>query len=522
MGMDSYLELFTTLLGWSFANIIFSVLSSTGLIVLPFLFMFIAAWLEAHERGTDAQAVTWLIRKLEVTVWTAIFVFITCVSPMSITSLTRSAVYYTPVATAVEPTPETVYGDGTGTSFHSALNDTPNSASVPPWWYTVMAISSGINAGVRAGVGGSISDLRFLQQLAQSATIQDPKLREEVQGFNTECFVPARSRYYHQMAGSTSVIDDAIATYGPADVDWMGSRAFRAEPTLYPAMFSRRYLPQFEYHPDIDRDIGPGEDPPVGSRRSCAEWWAAPVVGVRAKLVEQVGSWQGFGTKLGAVVSFASEEDKLDELAKIGLRSGQPKYFDKDAIIGNERDTATSIGQFFTHSMGNLGMAKEAFVVSASMGVFVNLMLMVQPLILMGLYMFLPLVTVLSGYNLQVFVAGALAIFTVKFWTAMWFIARWVDDKLIKAMYPDTSFLMEGVFSPGQSDKRIYLNVIMAGLYIALPLIWTSMMAWAGFSMARGISAMIDTAKERSDRAGSKGADVALTFGRGLFARGRK
>ncbi len=60
---------------------------------------------------------------------------------------------------------------------------------------------------------------------------------------------------------------------------------------------------------------------------------------------------------------------------------------------------------------------------------------MMQALVLMGIYMFLPLVVFLSGFDLKAMFYGAVAIFTVKLWAAMWFIAQWVDARLIDSMY---------------------------------------------------------------------------------------
>ena len=50
----------------------------------------------------------------------------------------------------------------------------------------------------------------------------------------------------------------------------------------------------------------------------------------------------------------------------------------------------------------------------------VQFVTMAQPLILMTIYMFLPLIIVVGRYSLQVMLLGALAIFTVKFWAAMY------------------------------------------------------------------------------------------------------
>jgi hypothetical protein len=281
MGLDSYLEMFTTLYGWYFASTIVGVLSSTGLALLPFLFIFVAAWMEAHEKGWEGQGATWLVRKLEIQVWSAIFVFVTCVTPMNLTNLSKIHLHFTPPATAIDPAPVTVTGDASGTTYDTAFVDAPNTAAVPPWWYTVMALSSGVNAAVRAGVNSGIRDFRMLQDIAHTATIADPRLREEVQRFHSECFVPARSRLI-RMTGSTPAIDDARAEFGENDVDWIGSRTFRTEPSFYPSMLSQSRLYGFPFVPAIEPDIGADEPEPEWGRRSCETWWAADEIGLRA------------------------------------------------------------------------------------------------------------------------------------------------------------------------------------------------------------------------------------------------
>jgi hypothetical protein len=59
---------------------------------------------------------------------------------------------------------------------------------------------------------------------------------------------------------------------------------------------------------------------------------------------------------------------------------------------------------------------------------------------------------VLSGYDLKVFFLGALAIFTVKFWAVMWYVANWVDGHLMKAMY-DGNFNVDSC-SPDASERQ--------------------------------------------------------------------
>jgi len=51
MTVDSYLELFTTLFGWTFYGILWNVLVGTGIVFLPFLGILIDNWREPAEGG---------------------------------------------------------------------------------------------------------------------------------------------------------------------------------------------------------------------------------------------------------------------------------------------------------------------------------------------------------------------------------------------------------------------------------------------------------------------------------------
>ena len=49
MSVDSYLELFTTLFGWTFYGVLWDVLVATGIVYLPFLGILIDNWREPAE-----------------------------------------------------------------------------------------------------------------------------------------------------------------------------------------------------------------------------------------------------------------------------------------------------------------------------------------------------------------------------------------------------------------------------------------------------------------------------------------
>ncbi len=513
MGTDSYLELFTTMYGWAFAGVIVRTLADAGLHILPFLFLFISAWLEAHERGVEGGGVTWLIRKLEVTMWTGMLVYGTCVQTTSITSLSHAGLHYTPWSTAASPAPVTATGADSQSTYGSAFNDVAEVAAVPAWWYMTMSVSAGVNASVRAGIAGSMHDFRQIQDLANIATVQDPRLRQEIQRFYSECFVPARSRFLRAEDYSADTLI-GLQDHGLQDVDWMGSHVFLSDPAFYGTLYARQDVRGFYYDPVRDTDVNPAGPIPTWGRPSCKEWWESQALGLRARMADHVGSSGELRTKIFAVFKQSSAEDVEEQLARLALAKATPSYIDPDATLGDDRSASDKASQAVTGVLGVVGTAFAGFAASATMMPLITLMTMVQPLILMGMYMFLPVITVMSGYSLQVMVTGAMAIFTVKFWTVMWFIARWVDDHLIAAMYPGANgnVLLEAITTQlDGSYKRTVLNILLMGMYIGLPTLWTGMMAWAGFRLDRGISAMLDSAVNTAKEAGSTGARIAKT-----------
>jgi hypothetical protein len=71
-------------------------------------------------------------------------------------------------------------------------------------------------------------------------------------------------------------------------------------------------------------------------------------------------------------------------------------------------------------------------------------------------------------------------------------------------MYPVGSFTLTDIFgSAMQGHKRMLLNLLMLGMFIGLPLLWTGMMAWIGFAMGNQLSSVLDSASKTSSQIGS-------------------
>lgn len=536
MQLDSYLELFTTFYGWAFANILGEIITGTGLIVVPFAAVILLAWKDAKERGMQDIGVMGVIESVQTKLIVMLFVMSVCFFTSPITNLVHARLTYTPPPSLLEASPSAVQLPGTTNStYDQALRDATDgtmSASgnltyVPLWWYSVMAISSGVNNAFRNGMKNSGTDMRVLEDMAKNATIEDPVLLGNVQRFYSECFIPARSQYLQGdrntiSANGAGILAEGNGDYGPTDVDWMGSQFFRTEPGYYDTLRSRAPVAGFSidfsrdtdyYNPasDVDPQVSGAVNPEFG-RPTCKQWWETDL---REQLIAASPGVRAFATNVANVLTFTSEDKRKDEVARLTSTSANPVFIDTDKIMGNEYDTSTSIGRAISGGLSTFGVAKDAFMASASMVPLMTALPMIQALLLMGIYTFLPLVTFLSGFNLKVLFTGAVAIFTVKMWASMWYIATWIDGHLINAMYPgalsnmfvqEAMMVAKGAIPPGY--KRMILNTLLVMLFIGLPMLWSSMMAWVGLQVAVGVSKLMGDHGTASGNSGKSSIGV--------------
>lgn len=536
MQLDSYLELFTTFYGWAFANIMGEIITGTGLIVVPFAVVILMSWKDAKERGMQDIGVMGVIESVQTKLIVMLFVMTVCFFTSPVTSLLNARLTYTPPSSLLETSPSAVQLPGTTNStYDQALRDATdgsmstsgNLTYVPLWWYSVMSISSGVNNAFRSGMKNSGTDMRVLEDMAKNATIEDPVLLGNVQRFYSECFIPARSQYLQSdrndvSANGAGILAEGNSDYGPTDVDWMGSQFFRTESGYYDTLRSRAPVPGFAidfnrdtdyYNPasDVDPQVSGAVNPEFG-RPTCKQWWETDL---REQLIAASPGVRAFATNVANVLTFTSEDKRKDEVARLTSTSANPVFIDTENIMGNEYDTGTSIGRAITGALSTFGVAEEAFFASTSMLPLMTALPMIQALLLMGIYTFLPLVTFLSGFNLKVLFTGAVAIFTVKMWASMWYIATWIDGHLINAMYPgalgnmfvqEAMMVAKGAVPP--SYKRMILNTLLVMLFIGLPLLWSSMMAWLGLQVAVGVSKLMGDHGTASGNSGKSSIGV--------------
>lgn len=492
----SPLEVWTTVIGWSWYNLLWDILSATGIAFLPFLGMLLDVWRESFVDGAEHGAASRGVRALEVEVYSALLVILIAVIPNPLTPVSPAGVQYNSAATRVTPSATTSgsSADSLGSAFTSMSG---TSANVPPWWYLVMRVSAGIDQAFMTGIdkGSPLVGMRQLQEQAKLIGISDAGLRSEAIRFYNECYVLARTKYL--AAPPSAAATAALAAHGNSDdTEWLGSHAFRDDPNLYGALYAAAPVAGWPYNAaDASAaDVAGEPDPPAYARPDCKSWWEDATYGLRAKLVAEANRMSLLGTQSftdKARIAFSDLSADADYSSDVTARTLLNNDGPLTSASGSGAGQTTAEGG---RNVVNTATATIAYVVNwLAMGVVIPGLQMLQPLLLMGIYFLLPLYLVVARYSLEALVIGALGIFTVKFWSALWYAVNWLDEKLIAALYPGQNeaiglFVMavKSVFggaSDGALAKRMILDITILSLYVALPALWTGMMAWASIRM---------------------------------------
>lgn len=199
--------------------------------------------------------------------------------------------------------------------------------------------------------------------------------------------------------------------------------------------------------------------------------------------------------------------------------SAPPSWSSNELVAGNTASTGwlATAENIVKGGLATGGVITASALFSVTMTAVLQALPMVQALMLLGVYALLPMIVVLSRYSLSMMVVGAMAIFTIKFWSVLWYLAMWVDQNLIQSMYPDVNVFLQIFANLGEHDaKRMLLNMITTSLYLGLPLLWSGMMAWAGLHIGKSIEVATNPLRNPAQNAGQRGGAI----GKAIAAKG--
>ena len=527
--VSSVLELYTTGYGWALYNLFFGLFASTGILAYPFMMLIYESWRNSSENASTVSMSS--MSSVQLIKWRllmAVLVFTIAVIPSRAVSFGN--IYYNQ-ACNIDGTTNTdaavTQGNDTSTFNDLTAPTTVANIKVPIIWSLTMAISGGFNNFVVNDIP-CFPDLTGLDSALRSVVIDDADVHAEYDQFVSWCYAPALSRYQNATGPFLDSIQTTRATLDISESELIeiDSELFKAVPGLYQqcgggtgtcpgglkSLQSANPVRGFEFNEERDAGysaIQAGED---GSPY-CDEWWTSLRGKIADSAVTQETLVEGAKTKVTTAFTWlknfgpfsSATEEEIDKLTIRAAVRNTPHQFTEiyaanrtsGGILANLDDIspvvtdnigsvmaaggavgALALGRFVPGVGGVLdGIAGTVAGWLVFISVAVKAAPMMQAMVLMFIYAFLPIYLVFSRYEVSAMITGIALIFTVRIFTSVFEISRYIEDSLFGAMYPDIS-LTGSVLTMG--IDRVVLAMVTAMLVFIAPLLLLQIVNLAG------------------------------------------
>lgn len=485
---SDYLEYYLTLVGWIINNGIWNVLVASGVFALPFIAIIMQEWLKARGEGADEGNKGALsAARIETRIWVAIFVILFAGIPVIDVNLSTIQFDNSRSKQCQVNVPKP--NDTRWNDAFTTLNG--QSAKVPVWWFFVHSVSRAVTASAVASIPCG-TDLRQMRMDINATRINDNLLSQEVSDFSRDCYGPSRAKLFI----SRPDLDNKTLD----DIGWIGSHYFVNTAGYYNNFRSQK--PRVEWPYNSTRDVGLPEVDNGGGYPNCKQWWSDSGHGLKARLVKQVDPdlLSQFRKWLNVL-----SQDEVDEKVIRAIASPSQEL----ANIGRTHtDYGGEIGlngfNMMSRTAGDVGMAVGGLLYFPAMDVMRQALPMVLTLLKMALLICLPLILIVGTYELKhVMTISCIefALFFVDFWFQL---ARWLDSTILDALYGwDSPHMNANVFiGLNNSFMDMLFEIVMAAMFIALPVFWVGSLAWVGVragnmmdALKSGTSGAVNTTK---------------------------
>lgn len=482
IAVNSYPELFTTLLGWQQYQNLWSIIVQTGLAFVPFIVMIVKNTAEPFLSQETKSGYVISLRRVEFGLATMIIVIMIACQPMM--TIEPQVLHFQPVCNPnINATP-----GNSGTTYDEAF---PNlqPVKVPLWWYAVVGLSGGFTASANVGLG-CVPNLREERVQLHMARIKSAPLRMETEQFIKACWLPAWRKYNEDKPN----ISQYTQQYGSTDPEWPGSHAFLNMPGYYDSLSAPQPVQGFPY--DQQRDWAQGKNHGQWGTPTCKQWWEQPNVGLYDQLKGQIDPtlWQ-------EVVSKAEGKNPAD--AAIQALIG-------DSMTAGYREDTAAVenmgGGWGTGLMAGVGLAWHSLSYYPKMYLLIEALPIVQAYLLMACYIFLAIALPASRYRFSTVFSITFVIFSIIFWSYIWELAKYVDTAMIHALNPMGGY--QGI-AKDYGGTQALTDMVAVLMYIILPIFWTMFMGWAGIQVGNGATGMVDRAAGISSGAGAAAGSMA-------------
>lgn len=496
LGVQSYPELYTFLMGWHLYDQLWDLLAKTGIAFLPFIGIFIRNTAGPYASQETKDAASTSLRRIELSLIGTLLLIFFAVAPF--VPLDPAKVSFTPLC---QPNGQnnTYHPGDTQTTWDSAFVVPKQAIHVPLWWYAVLSVSEGMTSGADTYLSCKPNYRKMVTEV-QTAQITSPAVRQELEQFASECYIPAKTQYLQDVksnANTIPIIDQDRKKYGKTDTEWLGSHGFQN--TYYKNLSATQPVPGFTYDPsqDINADTDKNNPPAYGTP-NCYDWW---------------NDSNGLKTKLNAAlpkVFYADFHDffQHDDTGKLKDQVLQA-LIDNNTPHTGYGDANNTVGDYgYSHFVNALGDWYTQFSMYPKLYAAQETVPIIQALFLLMIFTFLPFALVFSGYKPSAFVTGSIIIFSLIFWSFLWQFVSWTDSDLINALYGSNWFVH-------QEAGATMADIITALLIIVAPIVWFSFMGAMGIAVGSVVGAAFNDMSGVGDQAAQQGTklteDVAKT-----------
>jgi len=490
IGVQSVPELYTLLMGWDLYDKLWNILTQTGLAYVPFIGMILSnvtrSYVDHHAVGKSA------LRKMEVeliaTLLIIMFAAVPCV-PLSL-----HAVSYSPMCGNNQG--KSLYPKETHTTYDKAFAVPADNITLPIWWYIIISVSEGITHAAKTTIQCT-PDLRKMVTQVNMTNITDPQVKQELQDFEKECYLPARIKFNQdkQLNNKTHLnrIENNIKKHGVEDTEWLGSHGFGE--IYYPSLNASRPIPGFRYDStqDINADVNHTQPPAYGTP-SCYEWWNDSQSGLKNRVY------------LALPKTFTDEYKKF--IGDVKNQDDVIKRIISHNINGYDNANTMMSDWGYSHAIASLGILFNELEEYPKLYAAIEAAPIIQAMLLLMVYAFLPLAMMFSSFRAKSIVAGSLLIFSLIFWSYIWHLVSWADSTLTEALY--TNWFAK------QGASATLADMIIVSLIIFAPIFWFVFMGAMGVAVGDIVSQFSMGMNKLSTNAGSKGTkaakDAAITI----------
>lgn len=505
MAVQSYLNLYTWLLGWQLYDQIWAMLANLGLLAVPFAFIAIKSVYEPLSSGHSMKRVgDAAIVRMITQILLAMVVLVSAGVPSI--ELQPSQVNYTP-SCVTSPTAKTA--NNTGTTYDNLIT-IPESIKVPIYWYLIMSFSNGFTDQAKSFVSCPVVDLRSLQAELITTSIKSPQLKSEVKRFRSECYIPAYSRYLNiQDKDKQNTIEQSISQYGEDDLSWIGSETFQTVPGFYDSLYAESPVMDFPNTGSAEDNIQSQVGSAAWGTPSCKQWWQNDGIGLRSKLYNNFTSH----TQETLAEAAGGYDKKIAQDAAIYsmlVKNTGGNFWDK-GFSSEEDKTPDNMAGKVLSEVGADWTGSQQF---SKIHMLQNMLPIFQALVEFLYFVLLPIMLVFSGFSLRFVISASFFLFALIFMSFLWSTVTYIDNFLMQAMYhafkPDGSFNVFGYVSNIMLEKANpnanILDFVISTFYVGSTLFFLVMAGWIGWKGGTAIAGNSKSMEGIGDSAGGKGA----------------